>query len=193
MGLGTGIEWHKQQFNRFSTSLDPLFHYEMSLTLWHFSFSVWQVWQLWQLWQLATRVSSFSQKPSIFGYNHSTFWQNQHKSPYRCSGYLQLPRSFGVRNENPAANKSNERIRRTKAHQNACRQKRLRLQDIYLILQKGVKAQRFHTFFRSHSACHSHLIFTQKTQTETIRDIQRNLEIFRDGHSNFDCRSGFVM
>ena len=42
--------------------------------------------------------------------------------------------------------------------------------------KKGVKAQRFHTFFfRSHSACHSHLIFTQKTQTEIIRDIQRYL------------------
>ena len=119
-------------------------------------------------------------KNIVFGNNLYAFWHNQHKLPYRCSGYLQLPRSFGVRKENPAANKSNERIRRTKAHRNACRQKRLRLQDIYQILQKGVKAQRFHTFFRSHSACHSHLIFTQKTQTEIIRDNQRNLEIFRD-------------
>ena len=99
------------------------------------------------LWHHVVSLLMLFPKNIVFGNNLYAFWQNQHKLPYRCSGYLQLPRSFGVRKENPAANKSNERIRRTKAHRNACRQKRLRLQDIYQILQKGVKAQRFHTFF----------------------------------------------
>ena len=109
---------------------DVLWHFD-TLTLWHHVVSLLMLFP----------------KNIVFGNNLYAFWHNQHKLPYRCSGYLQLPRSFGVRKENPAANKSNERIRRTKAHRNACRQKRLRLQDIYQILQKGVKAQRFHTLF----------------------------------------------
>ena len=120
-------------------------------------------------------------KNIVFGNNLYAFWQNQHKLPYRCSGYLQLPRSFGVRKENPAANKSNERIRRTKAHRNACRQKRLRLQDIYQILQKGVKAQRFHTFFLSFTTLlPSSFIHRIIESTENFREKQRNLEKFRE-------------
>ena len=120
-------------------------------------------------------------KNIVFGNNLYAFWQNQHKLPYRCSGYLQLPRSFGVRKENPAANKSNERIRRTKAHRNACRQKRLRLQDIYQILQKGVKAQRFHTFFLSFTTLlPSSFIHRIIESTENFREFQRKTEKFRE-------------
>ena len=120
-------------------------------------------------------------KNIVFGNNLYAFWHNQHKLPYRCSGYLQLPRSFGVRKENPAANKSNERIRRTKAHRNACRQKRLRLQDIYQILQKGVKARRFHTFFLSFTTLlPSSFIHRIIESTENFREKQRNLEKFRE-------------
>ena len=143
---------------------DVLWHFD-TLTLWHHVVSLLMLFP----------------KNIVFGNNLYAFWQNQHKLPYRCSGYLQLPRSFGVRKENPAANKSNERIRRTKAHRNACRQKRLRLQDIYQILQKGVKAQRFHTFFLSFTTLlPSSFIHRIIESTENFREKQRNLEKFRD-------------
>ena len=149
------------------------------------------------LWHHVVSLLMLFPKNIVFGNNLYAFWHNQHKLPYRCSGYLQLPRSFGVRKENPAANKSNERIRRTKAHRNACRQKRLRLQDIYQILQKGVKAQRFHTFFYRSPLCyHRHLfiaLLSQRRISENFREKQRNLEKFRDGLSKIDSLSWFVM
>ena len=133
----------------------------------------------------------------IFGYNHSTLWQKQRKSPYRCPGYLQLPRSFGVRKKNPAANEFKDRIRRTNAHRNANRQSRLRIQDFHKILQKGVKARLFHTFFYRSPLCyHRHLfiaLLSQRRISEKNREKQRNLEKFRDGLSKIDSLSGFVM
>ena len=49
---------------------------------------------------MAPELVAFPQN-IVFGNNLYAFWQNQHKLPYQCSGYLQLPRSFGVKKENP--------------------------------------------------------------------------------------------
>ena len=64
---------------------DVLWHFD-TLTLWHHVVSLLMLFP----------------KNIVFGNNLYAFWHNQHKLPYRCSGYLQLPRSFGVRKENPA-------------------------------------------------------------------------------------------
>ena len=131
------------------------------------------------LWHPVVSLLMLFPKNIVFGNNLYAFWQKQHKSPYRCSGYLQLPRSFGVRKKNPAANEFKNCIRRTNAYRNANRQSRLRIQDFYQILQKGVKARRFHTFFLSFAtllpSSFIHRIFES---TEKNREKQRNLEKF---------------
>ena len=67
-----------------------IYNYIRALT--DFSFSVWQLWQLWQLRQLATRVSSFSAKPSylvttsmLFGKNNT----NRHIGVQDICKYLE--------------------------------------------------------------------------------------------------------
>ena len=85
------------------------------------------------LWHPVVSLLMLFPQNIVFGNNLYAFWQNQHKLPYRCSGYLQLPRSFGVRKKNRDANWQSRL--------------RIRIQDFYQILQKGVKARRFHTLF----------------------------------------------
>ena len=127
---------------------DVLWHFD-TLTLWHHVVSLLMLFP----------------KNIVFGNNLYAFWQNQHKLPYRCSGYLQLPRSFGVKKKNRDANW----------------QSKLRIQDFHKILQKGVKARRFHTFFLSFTTLlPSSFIHRIIESTENFREKQRNLEKFRE-------------
>ena len=130
---------------------DVLWHFD-TLTLWHHVVSLLMLFP----------------KNIVFGNNLYAFWQNQHKLPYRCSGYLQLPRSFGVRKKigMPTDNPGYEYKTFIKYY------KRVWRQDAFTPF-----------FYRSPLCYHRHLfiaLLSQRRISENFREKQRISENFRE-------------
>ena len=120
------------------------------------------------LWHHVVSLLMLFPKNIVFGNNLYAFWHNQHKLPYRCSGYLQLPRSFGVRKKigMPTDNPGYEYKTFIKYY------KRVWRQDAFTPF-----------FYRSPLCYHRHLfiaLLSQRRISENFREKQRNLEKFRD-------------